>query len=188
MEGISNAEAAEHKIGGPKHIDTIRQKQSSENTVNVQGTVADKAVTHEGHIATAGDDDDDDDDDDECDSPCQEGDDNAVIAATLCGSDIEMVGRNDDDTERGVPQDLVRGHGRLSGDNDSVIPTTAMPFTLQTQITEIPTDSDDDADAKVMTTHVILRDEENGEREKSKWESHAHDAETILIDHIHQCR
>lgn len=28
MEGISNAEAAEHKIGGPKHIDTIRQKQS----------------------------------------------------------------------------------------------------------------------------------------------------------------
>ncbi|XP_071827506.1 uncharacterized protein [Apostichopus japonicus] len=28
MEGISNAEAAEHKIGGPKHIDTIRQKQA----------------------------------------------------------------------------------------------------------------------------------------------------------------
>ena len=31
MEGISNAEAAEHKIGGPKHIDTIRQKQNEED-------------------------------------------------------------------------------------------------------------------------------------------------------------
>ena len=30
-EGISNAEAAEHKIGGPKHIDTIRQKQIDAN-------------------------------------------------------------------------------------------------------------------------------------------------------------
>ncbi|XP_071493850.1 uncharacterized protein [Diadema antillarum] len=30
-EGISNAEAAEHKIGGPKHIDTIRQKQLDAN-------------------------------------------------------------------------------------------------------------------------------------------------------------
>nr|XP_054766240.1 homeobox protein HMX3-like [Lytechinus pictus] len=38
-EGISNAEAAEHKIGGPKHIDTIRQKQIDAN----KGKLCDEA-------------------------------------------------------------------------------------------------------------------------------------------------
>ncbi|XP_077992744.1 uncharacterized protein LOC144446783 [Glandiceps talaboti] len=30
QDGISNTEAAEHKIGGPKHIDTIRQRQAEQ--------------------------------------------------------------------------------------------------------------------------------------------------------------
>ncbi|XP_070540435.1 barH-like 1 homeobox protein [Ptychodera flava] len=30
QDGISNAEAAEHKIGGPRHIDTVRQRQAEQ--------------------------------------------------------------------------------------------------------------------------------------------------------------
>lgn len=40
MEGISNAEAAEHKIGGPKHIDTIRQKQTKNQEVRQNGDIS----------------------------------------------------------------------------------------------------------------------------------------------------
>ena len=186
MEGISNAEAAEHKIGGPKHIDTIRQKQNSEPTGTVQGTVAEKTAPLEEKMVTVVRDDDGDDDDDEegCDSPCNEMDVEAVVPTSSPESDIEMVGRYDN-RDRVSGQEMARGHGRLT-DNDSVMAAAPHPFLGQTQVTEIPDDSADDADAKVMN-HVILRDEENGEREKSKWENHTHNAETILADHLHQC-
>ncbi len=72
MEGISNAEAAEHKIGGPKHIDTIRQKQNEENGVKSDKGCGEKkdsssvsiSVGEKKDIAITVDDDDDDDDDD----------------------------------------------------------------------------------------------------------------------------
>ena len=53
MEGISNAEAAEHKIGGPQHIDTIRQKQSDGDTTNStsnnNGSKSEKGGNNEHH-------------------------------------------------------------------------------------------------------------------------------------------
>ncbi|XP_072032766.1 uncharacterized protein [Amphiura filiformis] len=74
MEGISNAEAAEHKIGGPKHIDTIRQKQGEENGSNVKtekgcdkNESVNVSITDKKDIAITVDDDDDDDDDSDID-------------------------------------------------------------------------------------------------------------------------
>ncbi|XP_038046847.1 motor neuron and pancreas homeobox protein 1-like [Patiria miniata] len=221
MEGISNAEAAEHKIGGPKHIDTIRQKQSSEAATAAAG-IPEKASSPPTRVvpaAAAVDDDDDDDDDDDnedgervqeerCGSPCRshDADDEMeveVVPVAITVVDESETGMEDrkgefvKEEDRVSSQEVGGQRRRLDCERDSVLSLSHHhhPLAIQTltSATETPsppqpsreTAMEESTEAKI--SHIILTDEENGERENTMWDNHAIKSETIHGDHLHNC-
>ncbi|XP_022080923.1 homeobox protein Nkx-6.1-like [Acanthaster planci] len=228
MEGISNAEAAEHKIGGPKHIDTIRQKQNSEaaTAAAVAGT-AEKASSPPMRAMAApapGDDDDDDEDEEEededvngvqeerCGSLCRDDgeDEMEVEVVPVAETAVAVTGTESEHGMEGRKEKCLKEEDRISGQEvgqrrrlacecDSVLPVSHHPLAVQTLASssssvagltpppQPPCEASIEDTTEAKVGHVILRDEENGERENKMWESHARNTETILTDHYHQC-